>query len=90
MLHAHHTHRTPGGTLVCDDPRDLAAVQREITREYDLLPGLRLTFSQACRLWSLDPQRCAQALGALVTRGVLELSPDGAYRRAQRSQFKTA
>ena len=37
-----------------------ALVQR-VRGEFREMPGLRLTFAQACRLWQLDPTRAAQS-----------------------------
>jgi hypothetical protein len=42
-----------------------------IHAEYQEMPGLKLTLPQASRLFNLEPARCAQALDALVARGVL-------------------
>ena len=42
-----------------------------IHAEYQEMPGLKLTLAQASRLFNLEPAHCAQALGALVDRGVL-------------------
>jgi len=45
------------------------------------MPGLRLTFDQACRLWGLDPQSCRHVLGALMDIGFLSCGSDGRYAR---------
>ncbi len=50
-----------------------------IRAEYDEIPGLRLTFSQACRLWQLDDASCRAVLAQLVVEGFLYRTPDGAY-----------
>jgi hypothetical protein len=42
-----------------------------IQAEYREMPGLRLTLVQASRLFNIEPLRCAQALEALVSGGVL-------------------
>jgi hypothetical protein len=42
-----------------------------IHAEYREMPGLKLTLAQASRLFNLEPARCAEALGALVSGGVL-------------------
>jgi hypothetical protein len=52
-----------------------------IRAEYREMPGLRLTLSQAARLWSADPKTCARALNALVEIGFL-CSVGGTYMRA--------
>jgi DNA-binding IclR family transcriptional regulator len=46
-----------------------------IHAEYREMPGLKLTLAQASRLFNLDRTRCAEALDALVDRGLL--STDG-------------
>ena len=50
--------------------------------EYLEMPGLRLTFAQAQRLWGLDATTCAELLAALVADQFLCHGPDGAYGRA--------
>lgn len=44
-----------------------------------ILPGLRLTLKQACRLWHLDAVHCGAAIERLVTERFLYQAPDGAY-----------
>lgn len=82
--------RTAGGSLVCDDTRDLSTLRREIRREFELLPGLQLTFVQAQRLWSLDADRCARVLTSLVQEGLLEITPEACYQLAARSRSHRA
>ena len=48
--------------------RDMAA---RIRAEYLEMPGLRLTVSQAARLFNLEPGYCGCLLDALVKSGVL-------------------
>ena len=48
--------------------------------EYDELPGLKLTFWQAQRLWNLSDEVCARALQILLDRRFLTCT-DGAYSR---------
>ena len=50
------------------DERDLHV---RIHAEYQEMPGLKLTLAQAARLFNLEPARCARALEALVSGGVL-------------------
>ena len=50
-----------------------------IRGEYREMPGLRLTFLQACRLWQLDPIACDAALKALVAESFLVRTSDGAF-----------
>jgi hypothetical protein len=54
---------------------------RRIRAEFDEMPGLTLTVSQAARLWSLSPAQSERLLSALVDRGFLMRDPHGAYRR---------
>lgn len=42
-----------------------------IRAEFHEMPGLRLTLSQAQRLWGLAPDICAQVVDILVDRDVL-------------------
>lgn len=53
-----------------------------IQGEFAEMPGLRLTFHQAQRLWDLDASTCRRLLDALVGMGFLIRSPEGAYARA--------
>jgi len=53
-----------------------------IQMEYAEMPGLRLTFWQAQRLWNLSEDLCQRALGALTASGFLARRPDGTYIRS--------
>jgi DNA-binding IclR family transcriptional regulator len=50
-----------------------------VTSEYREMPGLRLTFQQACRLWQIDPRTCEAVLTTLVESRVLRRTPDGSF-----------
>ena len=50
-----------------------------IRGEYGEMPGLRLTFAQACRLWHVDAQTCEMVLEDLVAQRFLHRTHDGAY-----------
>src|SRR5262245_5863785 len=50
--------------------------------EFLEMPGLRLTFQQAQRLWGLDEDTCASLLETLVVSGFLVRSDDEQYARA--------
>lgn len=50
-----------------------------IRGEYREMPGLRLTFTQACRLWQLDGATCHQVLEKLLGERFLRRTPDGSY-----------
>jgi hypothetical protein len=53
-----------------DTPTDLVVIAH-IRAEYLEMPGLRLTVSQAARLFNLERAHCAHLLDALVKAGVL-------------------
>jgi hypothetical protein len=55
-----------------------ALVQR-VRGEYREMPGLRLTFAQACRLWQMDADSCQAVLTRLVRDGVLLQTRNGHY-----------
>jgi hypothetical protein len=46
------------------------------------MPGLRLTFAQARRLWDLDPETCQAILDELRRIGFLAQTKDGAFVRS--------
>jgi hypothetical protein len=52
-----------------------------IQGEYQEMPGLRLTFAQAQRLWGLDRPTCESVITQLVERHVLCLARDGTVVR---------
>jgi hypothetical protein len=54
---------------------------QRIRREYEELPGLRLTRWQAQRLWRLDPAECELVLRTLVRSTFLSESRDGTFAR---------
>lgn len=54
---------------------------RRIKSEFLEMPGLRLTASQAQRLWGLDGAMCDALLAALVDAKFLALTRDGAFTR---------
>jgi len=54
---------------------------RRVQSEYLEMPGLRLTFDQACRLWALDSQTCGRVLHDLVAAGFVAVSERGIYVR---------
>ena len=59
--------------------QQLESVMPRIRGDYLEMPGLRLTFHQACRLWQLDGSTCETALRLLVREGFLYKTADGAY-----------
>jgi hypothetical protein len=56
---------------------DFNALLRTIRAEFLDMPGLRLTDTQAQRLWALDRLTCAAALATLVEANVLTRMADG-------------
>ena len=50
-----------------------------IRGEYREMPGLRLTFAQACRLWQLDTTTCSAVLDNLIAQRFLYRTADGTY-----------
>ena len=50
-----------------------------IVREFEEMPGLCLTASQASRLWGLEADRCLELLQRLVAAGRLRRLQRGAY-----------
>jgi hypothetical protein len=61
--------------LPCRVHREEQDLCTRVHAEYREMPGLRLTLSQASRLFSIEPTRCERVLGALVHAGLL--STDG-------------
>lgn len=60
-------------------PLALDPLLTRIRGEYQEMPGLRLTFAQACRLWQLDAATCHAVLQQLVGDRFLHRTPEGAY-----------
>jgi hypothetical protein len=48
------------------------------------MPGLRLTFAQACRLWDMDAASCEAVLTRLVRDGILMQTRHGHYLHSER------
>jgi hypothetical protein len=55
------------------------ALVERIRGEFLEMPGLKLTRTQACRLWSLDEAMCESALTLLVSEGFLCRTASGAF-----------
>ena len=47
--------------------------------EFFEMPGLRLTYEQACRLWQVDVSTCKRLLDHLVREGSLCKTDSGFY-----------
>ena len=56
-------------------------LESRIQGEFLEMPGLRLTFDQAQRLWGLDVATCTRVLETLVARGFLSRDAEGRYAR---------
>ena len=54
---------------------------RRVQSEYLEMPGLCLTFDQACRLWALDSTTCGRVMQRLVAEGFIAVSDRGSYVR---------
>ena len=50
-----------------------------VRAEYSEMPGLRLTVSQACRLWHVDVSTCEMLFEQLVREGFLYKTEKSAY-----------
>ena len=59
-----------------------------IRAEYREMPGLRLTFAQACRLWQLDAATCEALLHQLINDRFLYKTNDGSYVASAARQSK--
>jgi hypothetical protein len=57
----------------------LESLVARIRGEYHEMPGLRLTFAQACRLWQVDALTCETLLEQLVREAFLYRTDNGAY-----------
>ena len=60
-------------TTICTQPcqERIEALASLIDAEYDEMPGMRLTFAQARRLWNLSTDECEDVLDCLVRAGRL-------------------
>jgi len=47
------------------------------------MPGLRLTVTQASRLWGLDDESCRRVIDVLIGASFLRWTPGGAVARAE-------
>ncbi len=61
----------------------VAALLERVRSEYLEMPGLKLTESQARRLWVLDGKTCRVVLATLIEQRFLKRSPAGHYVRAR-------
>jgi hypothetical protein len=61
------------------DTPPLESLVARVRGEYREMPGLRLTCSQACRLWQEHISTCEMVLEELVREGFLYRTDTGAY-----------
>ena len=62
----------------------MEALVERVRGEFREMPGLRLTFAQACRLWQMDAPTCGMVLERLTREGVLLRTRQGHYIAAPR------
>jgi len=60
----------------------LADLLQRVREEYREMPNLRLTPSQATRLFGVEPSQCAALLDALVDEHFLTRTADGLFVRS--------
>ena len=65
------------------DAQTFADALRRVKAEYLEMPGLKLTRSQALRLWGLDSGICDAVLSALVNERFLTSTRSAAFVRAE-------
>lgn len=63
-------------------------LEQRIRGEYSEMPGLRLSPSQAARLWSVDCVAGTDMLDALVRSGFLRRDRNGMYARSHGALFR--
>jgi hypothetical protein len=56
---------------------DFEAMVRRVRAEFLEMPGLRLTFAQAMRLWGLDADDCERVMDALIRSCFLQRTATG-------------
>jgi hypothetical protein len=61
---------------------DLEAVVRQVRMEFLEMPGLRLTFAQAMRLWGLSEEDCQRVIETLIGACFLQRTSTGEVVRA--------
>jgi len=60
-------------------PTSFDSLVARVRGEYCEMPGLRLTVSQACRLWHVDVSTCEMLFEQLVREGFLYKTENSAY-----------
>ena len=54
-----------------------------VNAEFQEMPGMRLTFAQAKRLWNLSTEECATVFEYLLNSGMLAKGEDDRFRRLE-------
>jgi hypothetical protein len=72
---------TMATVLVRPRPDRRPEIVDRIRLEYQQLPGLALTATQAQRLWHIEATTCRHLLDLLVADGYLREGEDARYRR---------
>ncbi len=70
------THARPSMTHV----QDFAWL---VQAEFKEMPGMRLTFAQARRLWNLSTEECTLVFARLLRSGVIVQDKDHRFRRLE-------
>jgi hypothetical protein len=66
-----------------DAPPATEELLRRVQGEFLEMPGLRLTETQAGRLWGMDAATCSAVLSALIDARFLFRTRDGAFMRIE-------
>ena len=61
---------------------DFELIVRRVRAEFLEMPGLRLTFAQAMRLWGLEEEDCQRVIDVLVGSSFLQKTSNGEVVRA--------
>lgn len=62
---------------------ELTALVARVRAEFMEMPGLRLSFEEATRLWGMDDAVCRTVVESLVQAAFLRRAEDGTFVRAQ-------
>jgi hypothetical protein len=60
----------------------LVKLAQRIKEEFEEVPGLQISVSEASRFWGLDETTCEWVLARLLAAGFLATSVDQRYRKA--------
>jgi hypothetical protein len=61
------------------------ALVNRVRSEFNEMPGLQLTLSQASRLWGLETATCSDVIDALVDAAFLRWTSKGTVVRVERA-----